>query len=244
MNIRTLPSSPAAPLQISDDDLAAYAEGRLDAQRRARIAGYLACNPDLAAEMMRKLHLRERAGASAAPPARKVSRFARLTTAGLACAVAGWAFATGLDEDGPLQGLIKAPEYVEDAVMAWHATHVRIQLQSQSQSAVLNAEELERVMHIRVPVMPADWILLDAQVYPSEAGPGINMLLTAADGRQLNLFAVKSDTAASSTPEVATRNGAHAAYWEANGDAYVLTGEGSAQDMLRQATRLSQGAAG
>lgn len=242
----TSPSSrsPSPVLHIGADDLAAYAEGRLDAARRAQIAGYLACNPDLAAEVMRTVHLRERSGAAAAHPRRGISRTGRLAATGLACVVAGWAFATGLDDDGPLQGLLKAPEYVEDAVMAWHATHVRINLDSQMQSAVLDVEELERVMHIRVPALPAEWKLLDAQVYPSEAGPGINMLLTTTEGRQLNLFAVRSNTAASRIPDVAARNGAYAAYWEVDGAAYVLTGEGSADDMLLQATRLSRGAAG
>jgi anti-sigma factor RsiW len=234
----------AQPLRISTDDLTAYAEGGLDPQRRAQIAGYLACNPDLAAEMMRNLHLRERTRAVglASPPPRaaRVSHAARLTAAGMACAVAGWAFATGLDEDGPLQGLIQAPEYVEDAVMAWHATHLRINLHSQSQTATVDADELERVMRIRLPAVPADWRLIDAQVYPSEAGPGVNMLLSTADGRQMNLFAVRSDTAATSVPDVTSRSGAHAAYWEIGGAAYVLTGEGSSTEMLAQATSLSR----
>jgi anti-sigma factor RsiW len=233
----------AQPLRISPADLAAYAEGGLGRSRRSQVAGFLACNPDLAAEVMRVLHLRERAR-PAYPDSRAGagSRWsaARLAAACAACAIAGWAVASGLDDDGPLQGLLKAPEYVEDAVMSWRATHLRINMPSQNQTAPLDAEELLRVMQLRVPVLPGEWRLLDAQVYPSEAGPGISMLLQSARGRQLNLFAVHSDTAATSTPAVTARNGAFAAYWELEGAAYVLTGEGSRDEILAQATQMSR----
>lgn len=232
------PADPAL-LSISQEDLAAYSEGRLEGARRAQVAGFLACNPDLAAEVMRKVHLRERSGApaSAASQARRVPRGARLVAAGLACAVAGWGFATGLDEDGPFEGLLKAPEYVEDAVMSWHATHLRIGMRSQTEST-FDAAELQQTLSLRIPVLPRDWSVLDAQVYPSEEGPGISMLLQTAGG-QLSLFAVRSDTAATSTAELTARFGTPAAYWELGGSAYVLTGEASPDEILAQATRLS-----
>jgi hypothetical protein len=203
------PSREPGRLEISNEDLFAYAEGRLSQARRTQIAGFLACNPDLAASVMQELHLRERShaarrGTAAPAPARR-ARGSRLVAAGMACAVAGWAFATGLDEDGPLQGLLKAPEYVEDAVMAWHATHLRISMDSQVQTPSLDAAELRRVTQIRVPAPPREWRLLDAQIYPSEAGPGISMLFETSPGQQLNLFAVRSSTAATGEPEVATR---------------------------------------
>lgn len=240
------PSLDPGPLEISSGDLRAYAEGGLSQARRAQIAGFLACNPDLAASVMQDLHLRERSqaahrGPGTAAPARR-ARGSRLVVAGMACAAAGWAFATGLDEDGPLQGLLTAPEYVEDAVMAWHATHLRISMDSQVQTPSLDAGELRRVTQIRVPALPLEWRLLDAQIYPSEAGPGINMLFETAAGQQLNLFAVRSSTAATGEPQVATRVGAEAAYWELEGAAYVLTGDATRAEILAQATRLSRSA--
>jgi anti-sigma factor RsiW len=235
--------APIPPLRISRDDLLAYAEGRLDRSRRTDVAGFLACNPDLAAEVMRVVHLQERsrdAGQALTPATGRGRRAARLAAACTACAIAGWAFAAGLDEDGPLQGLLKAPEYVEDAVMSWRATDLRIAMNSQTQTATLDTEELRQRMQIRVPVLPGGWRLLDAQVYPSEAGPGISMLLETAPGRQVNLFAVRSDTAASGSPQITVRNGAYAAYWEFEGAAYVLTGAGSQDEILAQASQLSR----
>lgn len=235
----------APPLRIAREDLVAYATGGLSRARRAEIAGFLACNPDLAAEVMRLAHLNERSrgagsGECATRGAGSARRGARLVAAGLACAIAGWAFATGIDDDGPLQGLLKAPEYVEDAVMSWRATHLRISMHSQLQSTSLDVEELRRMMLIRLPVLPREWRLLDAQVYPSEAGPGVSMLLETTQGRQVNLFAVRSNTAATSTPVFTARHGANAAYWELGNAAYVLTGEGSPEEILLHAKRLSR----
>jgi anti-sigma factor RsiW len=234
-------------LDISSEDLRAYAEGRLDQARRTQVAGFLACNPDLAASVMQEMHLRERSlaahgGISAPASSLRRAPVSRLVVAGMACAVAGWAFATGLDEDGPLQGLLTAPEYVEDAVMAWHATHLRISMDSQEQTPSLDAAEVRRVTQIRVPALPREWRLLDAQIYPSEAGPGINMLFETTAGGQLNLFAVRSSTAATGEPQIVTRMGAEAAYWEREGAAYVLTGDGSRAQILAHAARLSRSA--
>lgn len=232
----------ASPIHISPDDLAAYVDGTLPESRRATIAGFLACNPDLAAEVMRNIHLRARSARSTQPESdsRSTSRLARLAAACAACAIAGWAFAAGLDEDGPLEGLLTAPEYVEDALMSRQATNLRIAMRSQSQSPSLDITELRDFMQIRIPSLPSTWRLLDAQVYPSEAGPGISMLLETMQGRQLSLFAVRSDTAATNRPAVTARDGAFAAYWESGGLAYVLTGQGSREEILTQADVLAR----
>jgi len=226
-------------LQIGEPDLEAYSEGRLDTARRAEIEGFLACNPDLAARMMRVLHSRKRAAAASGERRRPLGT--RIAVACAACAVAGWAFAVGLDDDGPLQGLVKAPEYVEDAVMSGRATTLRIRLNSQVQTRMLDTAELRDNLRIRLPVLPQAWRLLDMQVYPSEVGPSVSLLLETPAGRQFNLFAVRSNTAATGEPELASIDGAFAAYWELDGSAYVLTGDGSSHALLAQATQLSRG---
>lgn len=237
----TIPErGPTGPLRITHEELHAYAEGTLEPEHRARIAGFLACNPDLAAEAMQTLHHRERLQADRAAAPEPRQRRKRVIAACAASLLAGWTFAVGIDEDGPLQGLLVAPEYVEDAVMSWHATHLRLAMRSQMQTPRMDTEELLQTLQIRLPPLPADWQLLDAQVYPSEAGPGISVLVELASGRRLNLFAVRSDTAASATPAVTSRMGRPAAYWELDGAAYVLTGDGSREEILAQARHLSQ----
>lgn len=238
---QTIPErGPTGPLRITEQELRAYAEGTLAPEHHARIAGYLACNPDLAARVMQTMHLRGRVQELHAATPGPHPRRTRLIATCVACAFAGWAFAVGLDEDGPLQGLLVAPEYVEDAVMSWTATHLRLGMQSQMQTPRMDTEELLHALQIRLPPLPAEWQLLDAQVYPSEAGPGISVLMELAPGRRLNLFAVRSDTAASANPAVTSRSGRPAAYWEVDGAAYVLTGDGSREEILAQARHLSK----
>src|SRR5829696_7203368 len=47
----------SAPIQVGEDDLSAYAQGRLPLARRTAIEGFLAANPDLAARVMTQMHL-------------------------------------------------------------------------------------------------------------------------------------------------------------------------------------------
>jgi anti-sigma factor RsiW len=91
-----------------------------------------------------------------------------------------------------------------------------------------------------MPLVPATWRLLDAQVYPSDEGPSVSVLMQNASGRQVNLFAVRADTEADENPSVATARGALAAYWESSGSAFVLTGEGSPAELLDGAVELSR----
>lgn len=230
-------------LTISEEDVLAYAQGGLHPSRRAQIEGFLACNPDLAADVMRALHVQNRASAAAAaspPRARRSTRRSRLVAACVACGIAGWAVAQGFDEDGPFPGLLVPPEYVEDALMSRRVTLVRIAMDSQIQTPQLDVEELRRTMSIRLPTLPADWRLLDTQVYPSEEGPSVSMLFETAPGRTLNLFAVRANTAATGAPAITRHNGQYAAYWELDGAAYVLTGDYAPREILARASLLSQ----
>jgi hypothetical protein len=230
-------------LRVSDADLRHYAEGGLSASRRTEIEGFLACNPDLAARVMQAMHQRERRGAMQASAASQAGRTRiRTLTLCIACAVAGWAVAQSLDEDGPFHDLRITPEYVEDAVMSQRVTHVRIGMTSQVETPLLNPEEIEQATGIRMPTFAEDWQLLDAQIYPSEKGPSISVLMQTRQGRKLNLFAVRANTTAGHVPVLAKEHGEYAANWEHNGAAYVVTGEGSSAELLGHAATLARGA--
>jgi anti-sigma factor RsiW len=227
-------------LQVSESDLESYIAGTLGVSRRTEIEGFLACNPDLAANVMHALHQRERSRVAAGRPLS--GRRFRIGTVALCatCAVAGWAVAEGLDDEGPFYDLRTTPEYVEDAVMSQRVTHVRIGMNSQVETPSLDPREIERATRIRMPVLPETWRLLDAQVYPSEEGPGVSVLMETTLGKKINLFAVIADTAAGSTPSLAQEHGEKAAYWESGGAAYVITGDGSAEHLLGYAIELSR----
>jgi len=80
---------------------------------------------------------------------------------------------------------------------------------------------------------------MDAQVYPSDDGPSLNVLVEVEPGRNLSLFAVMSGSAAGSRPVIARQKGVHVAYWESGGAAFVLSGEGSSRGLLADALQLS-----
>lgn len=227
-------------LDVGEADLQAYVSGRLPPDRRAAIAGFLACNPDLAAGVMKALHQQERARlAASAPVASRLARFLRPGFACLICAIAGWAVAEGLDDDGPFRDLSRIPQYVEDAIRSHHVAQVRFAMLSQVETPHLDHNELEQITHIRMPALPEDWQLLDAQVFPSERGPSVSVQLVTPEGQALNLFAVRADTPVRDVPLVTRRGDQNAVYWESGGSAYVLTGSVPADTLVRTATRLS-----
>ena len=189
------------------------------------------------------MHQRERVGVLQPRTAAQAGRTSiRTITLCMACAVAGWAVAQGLDEDGPFHDLRMTPEYVEDAVMSQLVTHVRIGMTSQMETPLLNAQEIEQATGIRMPSLESDWQLLDAQIYPSEEGPSVSVLMQTMQGKKLNLFAVSADTAADDVPVLAKEHGEYAVYWEHNGAAYVVTGEGSSAELVHHANALARSA--
>lgn len=229
----------SASVQVSDADLAAYVEGTLDADAQARLEGFLACNPDLAAEVMRQWHRRARVDEVVAAHRPAARSRGHMVVVAFFCMAAGWVLAEGLDDDGPFRDLSPTPEYVDDALMSKRVTHVRIGMNSQPESLVLDSAEIEHATRIRLPLLPAGWQLVDAQVYPSDEGPSLSVLLEVEPGRRVNLFAVPADSKTNGEPVVTRQAGESVAYWESGDVAFVLSGEGSSRGLLADARMLS-----
>jgi anti-sigma factor RsiW len=233
----------ASPLHVTDSELIAYVEGGLTSERRTVIEGFLACNPDLAARVMTGLHQRGRTGARGRPD-RLRARVGQAMLVVAVCAVAGfagWRLAPGFgnnnwrEPDGD-----RAPEYVEDAAMSQRTTQLRVAMTSQTETPTLNDAEIWKTLKLRIPALPRGWKVLDVQVYPSEEGPGVSLLVQAEDGRRLNLFAVRAQTPVSGTPATATDGQRWAVYWEAGDTAFVLLGDGTRKQLLAEADSLSR----
>lgn len=240
--------------EVSDDgpirsaspaELAAYVRGELPAGRRAEVEGFLACNPDLAAQVMQALHQQQRAATARTAPVRRTALRTpalRSVAVGLACALLGWGVAEAVDDDGPFRDLSPTPEYVDEAVMSFRTALLRGRMRSQAESPAFDTAELRRELQLRVPVLPAGWRVTDAQVVPSDEGPGLSLLIETAPGHPLNLFVVRANTTASERPQLAERDGERSAYWEEDGAAYVLTGNGPQDELLMRAAELSRNA--
>ena len=232
------------PLEISDSDLRAYAEGRLSGPRRRQVEGFLACNPDLAARMMAGLHMRGDP-VGEARPRRGAGWRAGLTAQGVAgclgSGILGWTAAGERELDGWREADgDHPPEYVEDAAESRLAMGVRGQMVSQLETPRLDEAEVARLLKVKTPRLPGDWRLLDAQVFPTDHGPGLNLLLETPGQERLILFAVKARTLTGGRPELAVRGREAAVFWERGRSAYVLSGDLPHGELLARAETLRQ----
>jgi anti-sigma factor RsiW len=223
---------------VSDDDLSAYAAGRLGGERAAEVEGFLACNPDLAAQMMGQLHRGHRA-----EPARR-SRPRAVAAAALgACFLSGllgWSVAGERDADGWREADGGSPpDYVEDAAESRQATLVRLAMRSQPETPHLDADEVRTALKLRVPRFPASWQVQDAQVFPTDDGPAVHLVMQDDAQRRITLFVVRAGKSAQTGPTLAVKATDVLAFWQAGESAYVLGGEGSREQLLRDAHTLA-----
>lgn len=229
-------------LQVSDVELSRYAEGGLPPDRRRAVEGLLACNPDLAAQVMARMHM----GGGSQPPRRRRGLAAAALVLGLVAGLgsgAGLAAAARQDHDGwrEMDGG-DPPAYLEDAAESREASRLREGMASQVETPRLDAGEIRRTLRVPLPRLPPDWRVLDVQVFPTDDGPSVNVVVVTPRGRRLELFAVRTRTASGSRPEVAVRGRESVAFWERGEAAYVLAGPQSPQDLLSEASALARGA--
>jgi len=226
-------------LAIRQAELEAYVRGELDAAGRRRIEGFLACNPDLAAQVMAERHR-----AAARPP--RARRAWRLIAAGLVCCIVSAAAGSWLsaefraswrEADGDA-----APAYVEDAMESHQATLVREAMVSQVAETRLDAAEIRKTMRIGLPPIPRTWKVLDVQVFPSDDGPGVSLWLESPGGRRFTLFAVSADTIAGPRPQLASDGARSAVFWENARSAFVLLGDGAPGELMGVAQMLAANA--
>lgn len=228
--------------RIGEADLQAYVDGALDADARAAVEGYLACNPDLAARVMTALHMQGRtpAGRPTRRPRRRLVQAAAAVAICLGSGALGWSAAATREAEGWREadgGL--PPDYVEDAADSRQASVLRAAMASQAETPTLDAAEIQRAMRLRLPHLPRDWRIVDVQVYPADDGPSVNLVLETPQRRRLDLFAIRARDGVRA-PELARRGQEIVAFWRRDNSAYVLGGDGSGEQLLSAATELSQ----
>ena len=231
---------------VLPEDLHAYVRGELSFSRRSEIEGFLACNPDLAAQVMTGLHTRRQ---STAPrKAKGLAIFQRRPLDHRAWRLRRSRRFPGMRREAPnfwppaKAPRSRPPAYVPEAVMSRRATLLRTAMASQVETPKLDSNEIRRSMRLRLPALPNDWKIVDVQVYPSDDGPSLNLLIKTASGRDMNLFAVRANTAVTRTPLMTTSGGQNVAYWEIDNSAYVLLGDVSREELRGEAAALSKGA--
>lgn len=247
------------PENISDAEIQAYLDGELDLRRRLAVEEHLANDAAAAQNFLDDLRLRTMlrllADEMDDPPAAMRDAAARLATR---LADAPPRRLRRLFTTRIVQGLAAAamllivllpardvaaspPGYVGEAVEAYHTGLLRASMISQVETPRFDAKEVQRQAHIRLPRLPAHWTVTDAQIFPSQQGPALQLMVRTADDQKLSIFAVRAESDAPGEPTAIRHEGASVAYWREGDMSYAVTGgqttetiDGVAEDLAEE----------
>ncbi|HZH51819.1 MAG TPA: anti-sigma factor [Microvirga sp.] len=246
---------------ITEADLLAYVDDQLDVARRIEVEAYLARHPDAAAQVMADLKNRDALRLAFAselprPPEATFQAAARLERAlawreiglkvrRMAAVVAligfGW-FAHGQVGLGITDSAAspKPPTFVEDAVHSHETALVRARMVSQPEVSTYDPAEILAETGIRLPALPDDWQVRDAQVFPSRDGHSVEIAVDAGDLGRVSLFAAHVPVFNVINPTIARFDDAKTVYWQTGQLAYALTGTAGDKAIERAAARLAR----
>ena len=131
------------------------------------------------------------------------------------------------------------PALVEEALQARQAVLVRARAASQRPSAAYDRADLEAATGLALPPLPADWRVRDVQVFPTRAGTGIEVSVTAAGLGDLSLFATAGTAAAIDAGTVARSPDGATAYWQSGHTVFALSGPGDGPGLQDAAAGLA-----
>jgi len=230
------------PEPVTESEIQAYLDGELDLRRRLEVESHLAANPDAAHVFMEDLRLRTSlrlldADLEDVPPDMRAAA-ARLSARMSEGPVRSFRNLWG---GRMMQGLAAAallmivvlpgrdvqarpPAYVGDAVAAYRTGLLRATMASQIEAPVFDAGEIQRNTHIRVPRLPDKWVITDAQIFPSNEGPALQLMVRTPNAQRLSIFAVRADSNAPDEPTAVRHEGASVAYWSEGDMSYAVTG--------------------
>jgi anti-sigma factor RsiW len=246
---------------ITETDLLAYVDDQLDPARRIKVEEHLARDPEAAVRVMADLKDRDTLrlihAALLPRPSEKLFEAARR----LERALAWQAFGLKLRRIAAVAALIgfgwvahgqvglgvtdseaspKPPTFVEDALHSHETGLLRARMVSQPEVDAYDPAEMLAETGIRLPNLPDDWQVRDAQVFPSRDGHSIEIAIDAGDLGRLSLFAAHVPVFNVIDPTIARSGEVKTAYWQTGQLAYALTGTGSDKAIERAALRLSR----
>ncbi|AKM09801.1 class I SAM-dependent methyltransferase [Croceicoccus naphthovorans] len=167
---------------------------------------------------------------------RKSSSGWRRAAAALALLAMGWA-AHDLVEN--LTRPAYAASFVDEANASYSTSLVREAMQSQVETAVLDRSEIARSLGIVLPGIPTSWRLADVQVFPSDGGNSVALVLYTDRLERVVLYARRAETPAEAAPLTESRENRNLAYWETGPFAYALTGEVETSRILLLASTMA-----
>lgn len=239
---------------ITELDLTGYVDGQLDDWHSARVEAWLADRPAEAAQVMRDIRLQRELRISMSAPVsggvqraqdrlarglhrdaviRRSLRFVPVAT----LAAFGWLIWTGIVPLGvkSVNASVGPPEFVSAAIAARDAANIRLPMLSMPEDPHVDAEELRAMTGILLPAFDAEWQIIDAQVFPSPQGPGIEIVFDTPDLGRVNHFAVRPGGFAVSLPESARTDTSPMSWFQIGETAHVLIAERGDEDQLAAA---------
>lgn len=249
---------------ITEADLHAYVDDQLTRERRIAVEDHLSRHPELAARVMADLRMRDALRVAMAEEPREpivlglltreaarrldkaltrdsyfmqVRRIAAVTV----LVAVGWFAHVEFTTMGSWTTATAStlPVYVEEAERAHRTALLRASMHSQALQPNYDREEIRAATAVIVPVLPEEWQVLDVQIFPSSAGPAVEVALKANDLGTLSLFAVRSGRFDVLPATVAANGEVTAVYWQLGDSAYALVGGGDGKALRQAATKLA-----
>ena len=140
---------------------------------------------------------------------------------------------------GDLWAPAHAASFIDEGEASYSASLARLAMRSQIESAMLDRAEIRRSVGLEVPSIPPGWRVIDVQVYPSDSGNSVSLLLLTERQERVVLYAQRAETPAEANPLSEDREGRSLAYWEIGPFAYALTGELNPERILLLASEMA-----
>jgi len=240
-------------ISITEDELHAYVDNELPAERRGDVEAWLAAHPDDAArvrswrEMAEALHARYDSVADEAVPKRlDIERLVRQPRRWIYSAVAATlvAFIAGSGVGWLAHGAAASPSAFQiltlDALDA-HRLYV-VEVRHPVEVPGSERTHLQQWLTkrcgwiVRAPELDATGLkLVGGRLLPGPTGPASFLMYESASGERFTLYTVKAKETAQMRYTAAENSGAM--YWAEDGVGYVLSGP-TDKDRLNEVARL------
>lgn len=184
------------------------------------------------------LHGRKRTGKVLAFPERQSAPHKPLRRVAVAAALLlmGW---IGHDVLGDVAQPANAASFLDEADASYTASVARGAMRSQIESVDLNRSEIAQSTGLYLPKLPPAWRIHDVQVFPSDLGNSVTLVLQTEKGERVTLYAQRAETPAGRSPRLECRDDRTLAYWEAGPFAYALMGVLTQQRILMLAAQVA-----
>ena len=140
---------------------------------------------------------------------------------------------------GDLSTPANAASFIDEANASYSASLTRQAMRSQIESTLLDRAEIDRSTGIILPRIPQAWRIADVQVYPSDEGNSVALVLLTERHERVLLYAQRAETPAEAVPLSERRSNRTLAYWETGPFAYALTGELQPERILLLASTIA-----